>query len=983
MQIKEIKVRVEDKYVKWLSEINKNDVKEVGGKAANLGEMLKIGMPVPPGFVINSQGYSYFLQETGLDKEIYKKLEGLDVEDTELLEKRAKEIREMIIEKQMPYDLKDEILEAYGVLGIDKDALKTISKDVMNILKMREQEFVAVRSSATAEDSSEASFAGQQETFLNVKGDNELIDKVKRCFASLFTGRSIYYRVKKGFEHERVLNAVIIQIMINSSKSGVIFSKDPVTRKDNVVVEAVFGLGEGIVSGRIKPDNYIVSKELEILKENISDKNIALVRNSAGETEVVKLTEDRSKSKVLSDYEIKRLANYAIKLEGHYGIPQDIEFAIDSGEIFIVQTRPVTTLKTEIKEESVEGKEILSGLAASPGIGSGEVKIIKKLEELSKIKKGDVLVTKMTSPDMVVTMQKSSAIVTDEGGITAHASIVSREMGIPAVVGTKNATEILKDGMIVTVDGFNGKIYIGKPEELRAEKVVIEPVVQTETEIKVIIDLPSFAERASKTNVRGVGLTRIEGIIAESGKHPYGFSRAGEIEKYEEIIFRGIQKIADYFDELWIRTSDIRSDEFMNLEGAPKEKEGNPMLGMHGIRDGLKNLDILKAEVKAISRQEKKVGILLPQVISVEEVKKVKEILNQLGIKNLKLGVMIETPASTEIIEDLCDEGIDFVSFGTNDLTQYTLAIDRNNEEVQEIYDEMHPAVLSQIERVIRVCKKYNVETSICGQAGSRKEMAGFLVKLGIDSISVNADKAKEISEYVKSLEERGLRGSELKKDEPVPETLTVDNAPTSEPPELDDNTKYMEDKSKIIKQKPKYTESYDIICDECSKEAEVPFKPKPNLPVYCKECYLKKKNKKQEKLADEKVEEEVESEDKREEEFPDVDYGFDVFSQQDKVSEKEKHEAIEQEKKNMEDDAAVSVDREESGLEPDIDLDEQDKMMISVDGGKPEELEEEYKNEKEQGALEQLEEISEEIEKKVEKASQDLESNEEVLDIF
>lgn len=370
----------------------------------------------------------------------------------------------------------------------------------------------------------------------------------------------------------------------------------------------------------------------------------------------------------------------------------------------------------------------------------------------------------MTSPDMVVSMQKSSAIITDEGGMTAHAAIVSREMGIPCVVGTETATQKLKENEIITVNGFTGKIYKGKIGETIEKEIL--PAVKTKTKIKIMVDLPAFAERASKTEIREVGLTRIEGIIAESGKHPNYFLEKNTTKEYEEIIFKGVKGIAKYFDELWIRTSDIRTDEFTNLEGAPNEKEANPMLGNHGIRYGLKNQEILKAELNAlkrISNEGKKIGVLIPQVISVDELKKVKEFLKEINFK-AKLGIMIETPAAVQIIRDLCYDGIDFISFGTNDLTQYTLAIDRGNEQVQYIYNEMNPAILNQLKYVIKVCKEYDVETSICGQAGSQKEMVEFLVKNGIDSISVNADAAKEISEYVAELEQ----GKETKDEDEI-----------------------------------------------------------------------------------------------------------------------------------------------------------------------------------------------------------------------
>jgi pyruvate, water dikinase len=754
----------EENFIKWFSELSMKDVSDVGGKGANLGEMYNKKFPVPPGFVLTSHAYDYFLKETGLKKQIYEELSKIDEEDTVSLENESKKIRERIEKASMPYLLEKEIIEAYEALNLDDNLLDLAKDKVLTLLQnAKEDVFVAVRSSATSEDSAEASFAGQQETFLNIKGKRELINAIKGCFASLFSPRSIYYRIKKNFKHEDVLIAVVIQKMINADKSGVIFSKDPVNNTENVIIESVFGLGEGIVSGRVKPDYCVVSKENKILENKVSEKKQAIVRDSSGENKIVKLTSNKGNSPVLSDSEIKKLARYALELEEHYNLPQDIEFAIDSNEIYIVQTRPITTLKTKTEKINIDSKDkkiLLKGIPASPGIGVGKVKIIHDLKDLNKISKGDILVTKMTNPDMVVTMQKSSGVVTDEGGQTCHAAIISREMGIPAIVGTGDATSILKDNEIITVDAFNGVVYEDKVEEER--KTEILPIIKTNTKIKVNVDLPSSAERAKLTQCDEVGLIRLEGIISESGKHPFFFLN-NNIKEYEDIIYKGLNEISKYFNKLWIRTSDLRSDEYRNLKGSPQEKEQNPMLGLHGIRTGLKYKEILKSELIAISRigKEKKVGILLPQVISIEEVEEVKKIMNENNIQNIDLGVMIETPSSVQIIKSLCEAGIKFISFGTNDLTQYTLAIDRNNEKVQYLYNETHPAVLRQLRNVIKICKKHNIETSICGQAANNKKMVKFLIENEIDGISVNADKAKEISEFVYSLENNGQMPSE------------------------------------------------------------------------------------------------------------------------------------------------------------------------------------------------------------------------------
>ncbi len=758
-------VKIQERFVKWFSDLNKSSGKTAGGKGANLAEIYNLRISVPPGFVVTAQAYDYFIEKAGIKEKIKELLSRIDYEDTKQLDEITKNIRSFIIDSKFPKEMEDEILEAYETLDIgDFDAHKAHALDILK--KTSEPIFVAVRSSATTEDLAEASFAGQQDTYLNVKGNSDLLKNIRKCFASLFTSRATYYRNKKGFKHEDASLAVVVQKMIDANKSGVMFSKDPTFKNDNVIIEAVLGLVEGIVSGRVTPDKYVVSPEKEIIDEVISNKKVAITRDSSGKATIVKLTQDKANQQVLNNHEIKKLAEIAIRLEEHYQKPQDIEFAIENNEIYIVQTRPITTIESRVEKEGraeITETPVLSGLAASPGIAVGKVKIIEDLKDLDKVKTGDILVTKMTNPDMVVTMQKSAGIITDEGGLTAHAAIVSREMGIPCIVGTQEATIRLKENEIVTLDGYTGKIYKG--EIAKAEKKEISQVIaETKTKIKVIVDLPSFAERASRTGIKKVGLTRLEGIIAESGKHPEYFLKQKKIKDYEEIIYKGISDIAKYFEELWIRTSDIRSDEFQNLEGAPSKIEANPMLGMHGIRYGIKNPEILKAEINALKRvseQGKIMGLLLPQIISVDEVKKVKEIAKELNFSSAKIGVMIETPAAVQIIKDLINEGIDFISFGTNDLTQYMLAIDRGNEQVQHLYNEMHPAVLYQLEFVIRVCKRSNVETSICGQAGSTKEMAKFLVEKGIDSITVNADMAKEISDYIAQIESEIVKGTD------------------------------------------------------------------------------------------------------------------------------------------------------------------------------------------------------------------------------
>ena len=743
-------------FVKWFSELRNKDVPIAGGKGASLAEMYVNKFPIPPGFVVTAQAYSYFLDKAGLPPKIEAVLKDLNIEDTKVLQAASDKVRSLVEAAQMPKEMSEAIIEAYDVL--DVDSMSQATGKALDILRnSKEPPFVAVRSSATTEDLAEASFAGQQDSFLNVKGHQELIEKIKKCFSSLFTARAIYYRLKKGFPATTAQLAAVIQKMVDSDKSGVMFSKSPVTDENVVLIESVWGLGEGIVSGMIKPDHYVLSRDdLSVIQSQVYDKKVAVVRTSSGETTEVKLTPERANQQVLSVSELKRLAQYALRLEEHYGKPQDIEFAISAGEIYIVQSRPITTKFKKADKTEIGGNIILTGLGASPGIASGTVKVIHNLAELAKIQKGDVLVTQMTNPDMVVDMQKASGIITDEGGVTSHAAIVSREMGIPAVVGTGNSTEKLHDGEIVTVDGDNGKVYEGKGE---TKLVEIKPILKTKTKIKVLVDIPDYAERAAKSGAEAVGLVRLEGIIASSGKHPELFVKQNKMSDYTALLFKGLDKIAEHFKEVWVRSSDIRSDEYRHLEGAPSEIEGNPMLGDHGIRFTIKHPEILNSELSAVKElalkhKNKVFGFMAPQIISVSEFEAVKSAASKIQMpSNVKLGVMVETPAAVQIINELCEAGIKFASFGTNDLTQYMLAIDRNNSGVQNLYNEMNPAVLSALSYVIRKCNKYGIETSICGQAGSKPEMVSFLVKEGITSVSVNADAAYKVSEAIAAAE--------------------------------------------------------------------------------------------------------------------------------------------------------------------------------------------------------------------------------------
>lgn len=1203
--------------IAWFKEISKKSISTAGGKGAQLGEMYNINLPVPPGFVVTANAYRKFLKASELEEPVYTILENLDVEDTDALQKAAQDIQDIILNSEMPKDIRSDIMEAYDNLNVDIDVYRMASKAALDIIKAgRDLPYVAVRSSATAEDMPQASFAGQMASFLNIKGDENLIKAVQKCWASLFTSRAIYYRIKNNFRHRDVAIAVIVQRMVNSEKSGIIFTANPSTNnKNEIVIEAGFGLGEAIVSGSVTPDQYLVDKEtLQIKERKINAQEFSIIRDSRlGKSVKRALTEEEGSEQKIDDITVKRLARYAKQIEEHYQAPQDIEFAVESSKIYIVQSRPITTLKklpageetpaTEVQQETpiekIEAEEtteysgekelLLQGLSASPGIGSGAVKLIHAIEDLSKIKKGDVLVARMTNPDYVAAMERASAIVTDEGGITCigkgakiltnegfmnieevyenlknknslkilsfnpetlktewkkaknpikrksqlwritisqtgnsrqnylditpdhkmvtlknreviedelknliensnkvcvadripsynnphiidepnfaylcgalftdgsiqvdnrrgrvtltqketpdkslfintvkdyffetfqtnmkyigtkngigyirgkkifgrasdfvsyrkvpalklkeikdnltdwvlhlnkdslinflagaidgdgtfnvshesgrihiyagnktlaegiilaclrlgispnisiqrgscyniqivecvgellkktkrvrgickkkllgtkllgadqilsdiveevnlkgkikpyvkskllldakklndrilplvkdknirkqlkniinsdfrmqratklqelgidyvynfevednhtyivftknytplivwncHAAIVSREMGIPCVVGTMKATSTLTENELITVDGAEGRVYKGiidlQHEELKPEQKEIRENIETVTEIKAIVDLPDYAEKAAATGADGVGLLRCEFMILKDKEHPVYLIDHGRKEELVNQLADDIKKIASAFrgKPVWYRTLDAPTDEFRHLEGGEEEpEEDNPMMGWRSIRRGLDQPGLLKAEFEAIKKVHDEgftnVGVMLPLVTDVEQIKKSKEILKDVGLEpceNIDFGVMVETPAAVQIIKEICEEGIDFISLGTNDLTQFTLAVDRNNAKVQKLYNEMHPAVLRQIKYVIKTCREYNVETSICGQAGSRPEMAEFLVKAGIDSITANADAVQQIRSIVARTERKLL----------------------------------------------------------------------------------------------------------------------------------------------------------------------------------------------------------------------------------
>jgi pyruvate,water dikinase len=774
------------KYIYWFKQLNKDSIEIAGGKGANLGEMANAGFPVPPGFVISADAYWDFIVSTDLKDDVSELLDGLDVNDSNKLQDVANQIQKMIINQKMPLELKREIVKAYLEMKGSAPELNVPDSKKPGILKMsRENPFVAVRSSATAEDLPDASFAGQQATYLNIKGDEALIKAVQACWASLFTSRAIFYRQSNNYPHMKVKIAVVVQRMVDAEKAGVVFSSHPSTGAPEIIIEAGWGLGETIVAGEVNPDRYVVDKEtLEIRFREVKKQTKMKIKDPlTGRTIETEVPEKKKEAQVLSDEEISGLSKVVKKIDEHYKKPQDIEWAIERGNIFIVQSRPITTIKKETVEEreassKPQGEHILEGLAASPGVGSGIVKIVKDKSELEKVQQGDVLVTMMTDPDMVPAMKRAAAIVTDEGGMTCHAAIVSREMGIPAVVGTEKATQLLKDGDEITVDADSGLVYRGltKVEKKKDEEEIAfhyeAPV--TATRIYMNLGVPDKIDEYKNLPFDGIGLMREEFIVAtDIGDHPNALVERGEESKFIDKIAEGVAKVASSVSPrpVILRFSDFKTNEYKDLRGGEKyePKEDNPMIGWRGCSRYI-SPDFEKAfrmECKAVKkvRSERNllnVWVMLPFVRNTWEVKKILEIMKEEGLernKNFKVLLMAEVPSVIFLADEfsrLCDG----FSIGSNDLTQLILGVDRDSSKLGKMgyFDERNLAVKRAIEYLVKKAHENGVSVSICGQAPSVfPEFAEFLVDIGIDSISVNPDVVVKTRSIVASFERKML----------------------------------------------------------------------------------------------------------------------------------------------------------------------------------------------------------------------------------
>jgi pyruvate,water dikinase len=763
----------------WFEEIGKQDVPLVGGKSASLGEMTaKTKVPVPYGFALTADAYRLFLKENGLEKKIADALAPLkDPNDTVTLQKVGADIRNMINSARMPKELERAIVHAYEELGAHEKV---------------KNPFVAIRSSATAEDLPDASFAGQQETYLNITGPSNVVAKIIECYASLFTDRAIFYRVQKGFNHLDVALSAIVQMMCYSEASGVMFTMDPTNGDDSLVmIEGTYGLGEYVVKGSVTPDSYYVDKgTFKIIRKMIPTKTIMLVQKPEGGTEEKPVPEDLRERQAITDERVVELAKYGLAIEEHYKQPMDIEWGLDkqTGKMLILQARPETVWSLKKMPGAKKGalettrKILIKGLPASPGIGAGKIHLIPSVEHVSDFQQGEILVTQMTAPDWVPAMKKARAIVTDSGGMTCHAAIVSRELGIPCIVGTKTGTKVLSSGTDVTVDAKSGVVYDG---------IVIQetPAQQTQpaaigigfeapvTGTKILVNLgePELAEKIAQLPVDGVGLLRMEFIVSDHiRKHPMWLIETKHPEEFVDRLAEGLATFcrAFYPRPVVLRFSDFKTNEYAKLEGGEKFEaaiiEANPLLGFRGASryTDPKFEPAFKLEIAAVKKVRNEMGLknlwcMIPFNRTVDEFIKVRELLRQEELKqdeDFKLWIMVEIPSNIILADEFCKAGVDGFSIGSNDLTMLILGADRDNEVLAPLFDERNLAVKRAIKSLIETAHQFGKTVSICGQAPSvYADFTKFLVESGIDSVSVNPDVIVQTRRLVAQVERRIL----------------------------------------------------------------------------------------------------------------------------------------------------------------------------------------------------------------------------------
>jgi pyruvate, water dikinase len=749
---------VRTNYVRDISTLRIADADDAGGKGANLGELVAADLPVPPGFVLMRACYLDSMRAGGIADELNathraamaQVASGADL--TEL----SQRMQALVRNAGMSDEVRAGVLDAYRRLGPGA--------------------VVAVRSSATGEDGRDASFAGMNATITNVSGEDALIDAVQQCWASLFSPRVITYRASRKFTSDPAM-AVVVQLMIASEQAGVAFTADPSSGElGHVVIEGAFGQGEVVVSGMVEPDTYVVSKEtMEVLDTRIGHKAFKIVRGPDGRDRNVDLDPQQADSRVLDDAALRRIAELAIATARHNQCPQDVEWAIASGATWLVQARPITTLHPHAPRHPDQDVVLARGLPAAPGTASGTVRVLLNPDEGNRLLDGEILVAPMTNPDWLPTMRRAAAVVTDTGGMTCHAAIVARELGVPCIVGARSATTDLADGTMVTVDGTHGQVHAGRaatPQTSaveRREPTAVSGEV-TGTKIYVNVAMPDSAETVAAQDVDGVGLLRAEFMLTEAlgGRHPRDLIAHGEQGSLVDAMVESVGRIAAAFNPRPViyRATDFRSNEFRGLRGgeAYEPVEHNPMIGYRGCYRYVREPDLFALELESLARvreQNPNLHLMIPFVRTRWELEECLSLVDASPLgrqRGLHRWVMAEVPSVVHWLPEYVGMGIDGVSIGSNDLTQLMLGVDRDSDVCAELFDESDPAVLDAIGRIVGTARKLGITSSLCGQAPSTKPaFAEHLVRLGITSVSVNPDAVGAARHVVAAAERRVL----------------------------------------------------------------------------------------------------------------------------------------------------------------------------------------------------------------------------------